>query len=145
MQITLTFDLTEENFDKLKAFCTDIMTTTKVITKKAAKKQVKEVPVVEVVELVNEATENDTETLVLGTSAQDNSVSITSLETVTETEDAKEKITKTDVRAVALKISKAGKSDTLREIFGKFGATNLKGIAEEDYEALMRELVAVNV
>lgn len=144
MQITLTFDLTEENLDKLKAFCTDTKATTKVTTKKTAKKQVKEAPVAEAVEPAKEAIENGNGTWTPGGGAQDDSVPITSPRAVTETEKAKEKITKTDVRAVALKISKAGKSDTLREIFGKFGATNLKGIAEEDYEALMRELVAVD-
>ena len=145
MQITLTFDLTEENLDKLKAFCTETKATTKVTTKKTAKKQVKEAPIAEAVESVTEAIENDAETWTPGGGEQDDSVPITSPETVTETEKAREKITKTDVRAVALKISKAGKSDALREIFSKFGATNLKGIAEDDYEALMRELVAVDV
>lgn len=145
MKITLTFDLTEENLDKLKAFCTDTKATTKVTTKKTAKKQAKEAPIAEAVEPVTEAIENDTGTWTPGGGEQDDSVPITSPETVTEIEKAKEKITKTDVRAVALKISKAGKSDVLREIFSKFGATNLKGIAEDDYEALMRELVAVDV
>lgn len=143
MQITLTLDLTEDNLDKLKVFCTETKAVVKT-TKKTAKKQVKEAPIAEAVEPVTEAIENDTEMWTPGGGEQDDSVPITSPEAVTETETAKEKITKTDVRAVALKISKAGKSDVLREIFSKFGATNLKGIAEDDYEALMRELVAVD-
>lgn len=137
MQITLTIDLTEENLDRLKVFCKDTKATA-AATKKAAKKQAREEP-------VKEPTENDVAPWTPGGGEQDDSVPITSPETVTEIEKAKEKITKTDVRAVALKISKAGKSDVLREIFSKFGATNLKGIAEDDYEALMRELVAVDV
>lgn len=144
MQITLTLDLTEDNLDKLKVLCTETKAVVKT-TKKTAKKQVKEAPIAEAEKPVTEAIENGRGTWTPGAGEQDDSVPITSPETVTETEKSKEKITKTDVRAVALKISKAGKSDTLREIFSKFGATNLKGIAEEDYEALMRELVVVNV
>lgn len=48
--------------------------------------------------------------------------------------------TKTDVRAVALKLSKAGQQDKLKEIFGKYGADKLSGIAEADYSALMKDL-----
>lgn len=131
MQITLTIDLTEENLDRLKVFCKDTKATA-AATKKAAKKQAREEP-------VKEPTENDVAPWTPG-GGNDDSVPATT----TENEKATEKISKTDVRAVALKISKAGKSDVLREIFGKFGATNLKGIAEDDYEALMRELVAVD-
>lgn len=47
---------------------------------------------------------------------------------------------KTDVRAVALKLSKAGQQDTLKEIFSKYGADKLSGIAESDYPALMKDL-----
>lgn len=54
------------------------------------------------------------------------------------------KVSKTDIRAVALKLSKAGKSDELRAIFGKFGAERLSDIKEEDYPAVMAELGAIN-
>ena len=55
-------------------------------------------------------------------------------------------ITKTDIRAVALKLSKAGKQDTLVEIFKKFGCKKLSDFDKrtEDYPALMRELVNAN-
>lgn len=55
-------------------------------------------------------------------------------------------ITKTDIRAVALKLSKAGKQDTLAEIFKKFGCKKLSDFDKrtEDYPALMRELVNAN-
>lgn len=129
MQITLTLDLTEDNLDKLKVFCEETKAVVKT-TKKATKRQAKEEPV--------EANTSPSETIVQSTTE-------TEEKPVLAESEERATITKTDVRAVALKISKAGKSDTLREIFGKFGATNLKGIAEEDYEALMRELVAVNV
>ena len=47
------------------------------------------------------------------------------------------KISKSDVRALALKLSKSGKAGALREIFGRFGAQKLSDIKEEDYPALM--------
>lgn len=51
----------------------------------------------------------------------------------------------TDVRAVALKLSKAGKQTELKEIFAKYGADKLSGVAESDYPALMKDLEAANV
>lgn len=55
-------------------------------------------------------------------------------------------ITKTDIRAVALKLSKAGKQKELAEIFAKFGCKKLSDFDKrtEDYPALMRELVNAN-
>lgn len=53
-------------------------------------------------------------------------------------------ITKTDIRAVALRLSKAGKSDELRAVFSKFGAERLSDIKEEDYPAVMAELGEIN-
>lgn len=55
-------------------------------------------------------------------------------------------ITKTDIRAVALKLSKAGKQKELADIFAKFGCKKLSDFDRrtEDYPALMKELVSVN-
>ena len=55
-------------------------------------------------------------------------------------------ITKTDIRAVALKLSKAGKQKELAYIFAKFGCKKLSDFDSrtEDYPALMKELVSVN-
>ncbi len=50
----------------------------------------------------------------------------------------------TDVRAVALRLSKAGKQAQLKEIFAKYGAAKLSDIAEEHYADLMADLEAVN-
>lgn len=57
-----------------------------------------------------------------------------------------EPITKTDIRAVALKLSKAGKQKELAEIFAKFGCKKLSDFDSrtEDYPALMKELVSVD-
>ena len=54
-----------------------------------------------------------------------------------------EATTITEVRAVALKLSKSGKQALLQEIFAKFGAKNLSDISQADYPALMEELEAV--
>ena len=55
-------------------------------------------------------------------------------------------ITKTDIRAVALKLSKAGKQKELADIFAKLGCKKLSDFDSrtEDYPALMKELVSVN-
>lgn len=65
----------------------------------------------------------------------------------TETPKTEDKpITKTDIRAVALKLSKAGKQKELADIFAKFGCKKLSDFDSrtEDYPALMKELVSVN-
>lgn len=63
-----------------------------------------------------------------------------------KTETASEKITKTDIRAIALKLSKAGKQKDLADIFAKFGCKKLSDFDSrpEDYPELMRELVSAN-
>ncbi len=59
--------------------------------------------------------------------------------------DPEEKpVSKTDVRAVATALSKAGKRDELKAAFAKFGGSKLSDIKESDYPALMRELVSIN-
>lgn len=69
-------------------------------------------------------------------------------ETTAKEEPAEKKdapaVSKTDVRAMALALSKAGKQDELKEIFAKYGAVKLSGVAEDDYPALMEDLVAAN-
>lgn len=47
---------------------------------------------------------------------------------------------KTDVKAVCLKFSKAGRQDELKAAFAKFGAKKLTEISEADYPALMEVL-----
>lgn len=60
------------------------------------------------------------------------------------TENASLAITLTDVRAVALKLSKAGKQKQLKEIFAKYDAEKLSDIDAENYESLMADLEAAN-
>lgn len=54
------------------------------------------------------------------------------------------KVSKTDVRAVATALSKAGKREELSAIFAEFGGKKLSDIKEEDYPTLMERLVAAN-
>jgi len=60
-------------------------------------------------------------------------------------EDDDTPITMTEVRAEALKLSKAGKQSTLKEIFAKYdNATKLSDISENSYPALMTDLRSAN-
>lgn len=117
MQITLTLDLTAKNLDKLKVFCQETgaastpAQTEKKTTTKAAKTEPKQEPKQELKQQAEP-----------------------------EKKEEQKALTLTDVRAVALKLSKAGKSDTLKEIFAKFGATKLSEVPEENYAELMEEL-----
>lgn len=58
--------------------------------------------------------------------------------------DAAPEITLADVRAVALKLSKAGKQKQLKEIFAKYGADKLSAIEAKHYGDLMADLEAAN-
>lgn len=122
MQITLTIDLTTENLEKLKVFCeeTGAAPKTKPTTKQKAASATKTEPVQETVEKEALAEKSP------------------------EQGAATKTVTLTDVRAIALKISKAGKSDVLKEIFAKFDATKLSEVPEANYAELMKELEAVN-
>lgn len=61
-------------------------------------------------------------------------------EEVKPEEPAEKVYSKTDVKAVCLQFSKAGRQDELRAAFAKFGAKKLTEIAESDYPALMEVL-----
>lgn len=61
-----------------------------------------------------------------------------------EAEDDAPEISLTDVRAVALKLSKAGKQTTLKEIFAKYGGAKLSDISKEHYADLMEDLEAAD-
>lgn len=63
-----------------------------------------------------------------------------------ETPEPEKPISKTDIRAVALKLSKAGKQKELAAAFAKFGCKKLSDFdgRTEDYPALMKELVSID-
>lgn len=116
MKITVTMELTQENLSKLKALLPDTEIPGQVSMFDSPSEKPVE-PVVEAPALKDEAP---------------------------KTED--KPITKTDIRAVALKLSKAGKQKELADIFAKFGCKKLSDFDSrtEDYPVLMKELVSVN-
>lgn len=59
-------------------------------------------------------------------------------------ENEESAISLSDVRAMALKLSKAGKQKQLKEIFAKYDAEKLSDIDAENYESLMADLEAAN-
>lgn len=115
-QITVTVDMTPENLEILKQLCS-AGETKKPEAKKPAKKTTDKPDSVEV------ATDTPK-----------------SVEVDTPTEKNEAKVELTDVRAVALKLSKAGKQDVLKAAFAKFGGKKLSDIKPDDYAALMAEL-----
>lgn len=121
MKITVTMELTQENLSKLRALLPD----TEILSQVSMFDSPSEKPV----EPTAEAPK--TEAPAPATEAP-------------KTED--KPITKTDIRAVALKLSKAGKQKELADIFAKFGCKKLSDFDSrtEDYPALMKELVSVN-
>ncbi len=125
MQITLNLELTPENLDKLRIFCEEVKAAPaeKKTTKKTAK--------------TTEPAKTET------TPAETTPASKPEAESEAPAEENVAAPTKTDVRAVALKLSKAGKFDVLKEIFAKFGAEKLSDVKEEQYADLMKELNAV--
>lgn len=54
--------------------------------------------------------------------------------------DEQPEITVQDIKAICLKLSKAGKQAELKAAFAKFGGKKLSDIAETDYAALMKVL-----
>lgn len=118
MKITVTMELTQENLSKLRALLPDIEIPGQVSMFDSPSEK----PVEPTAEAPAPATETE----------------------APKTED--KPITKTDIRAVALKLSKAGKQKELADIFAKFGCKKLSDFDSrtEDYPALMKELVSVN-
>lgn len=123
MKITVTMELTQENLSKLRALLPD--------TEIPGHVSMFDSPSEKPVEPVAEAPKTEAPASAPEAEAP-------------KTED--KPITKTDIRAVALKLSKAGKQKELADIFAKFGCKKLSDFDSrtEDYPALMKELVSVN-
>ena len=117
MQITVTLDLTKENLDKLKALCPDALLPGQM-------------------SLFDPPDAPKTE---------DPKPEAPASAEATAPEESKS-VTKTDIRAVALKLSKAGKQKELAAAFAKFGCKKLSDFDSrpEDYPALMKELVSID-
>ena len=125
MKITVTMELTQENLSKLRALLPDT-----------------EIP--GQVSMFDSPSEKPVEAPKTETPAPAAEAPKTEDKPITKTED--KPITKTDIRAVALKLSKAGKQKELADIFAKFGCKKLSDFDSrtEDYPALMKELMSVN-
>lgn len=123
MKITVTMELTQENLSKLRALLPD--------TEIPGQVSMFDSPSEKPVEPVAEAPKTEAPASAPATETP-------------KTED--KPITKTDIRAVALKLSKAGKQKELADIFAKFSCKKLSDFDSrtEDYPALMKELVSVN-
>ena len=123
MKITVTMELTQENLSKLRALLPD--------TEIPGQVSMFDSPSEKPVEPVAEAPKTEAPASAPATETP-------------KTED--KPITKTDIRVVALKLSKAGKQKELADIFAKFGCKKLSDFDSrtEDYPALMKELVSVN-
>ncbi len=122
MKITVTMELTQENLSKLRALLPDTEIPGQVSMFDSPSEKPVEAPKTETPAPKAETPKTETP----------------------KTED--KPITKTDIRAVALKLSKAGKQKELADIFAKFGCKKLSDFDSrtEDYPALMKELVSVN-
>lgn len=118
-QITVTVDMTPENLEILKQLC-PAGETKKPEAKKTPKKTTEKPASVEATDTGADAPET--------------------VETGAPAEKTETKVELTDVRAVALKLSKAGKQDVLKAAFAKFGGKKLSDIKPDDYAALMAEL-----
>lgn len=116
MKITVTMDLTSENLDKLRALLPDAQVSSQPAEFDS--------PSESTVEQQQSEVKSDPEP---------------------ESQE-EQKITKTDIRTVALKLSKAGKQKELAAIFAKFDAKKLSDFDDRpgDYPALMKELVSAN-
>ena len=133
-QITMTFDLTPETLEILKLL-------TGASTDKTEKTG-KDAPEPEQLTFDDLDSGKDKKPA-KKTAAKDKKAAAPKEEPAEEKDDAPE-ITLTDVRAVALKLSKAGKQKLLKEIFAKYGAEKLSDIAAEHYADLMADLEAAN-
>lgn len=133
-QITMTFDLTPETLEVLKLLAGASTDKTE--------KTGKATPEPEQLSFDDLDSGKDKKPA-KKTTAKDKKPAAPKEEPAEEKDDAPE-ITLTDVRAVALKLSKAGKQKLLKEIFAKYGAEKLSDISVEHYADLMADLEAAN-
>ena len=122
--ITITVDMTPENLEILKQLCPQPVDQPAEQPAKKTRKKKTEAPAEEAPAPVEAPKEE-----------------VPAEKPAPPKEEAK-KYTAIDVKAVCLKLSKAGKQDLLRATFAKFGGKKLSDIKPEDYPALMDELAA---
>lgn len=135
-QITLTLSLEDQIVKKLLALLAENDTTVEVVSE-AKEKQPKVIRKPKEKEVVSEV-ENVPETKIPVAEEPVQAEPVQAVET-------QPKITKLEVRAAALRLSKNGKSEELKKIFEKFNAVNLSTLNERDYAAAIAEMEGVQV
>ena len=134
-QITITFDFTPEALEALKPFAASLSALSNGVSLQSEHS-------------APGTQENEKEDApkkeVKKTTAKDKKAADKKEEKTEEPETAEPAVTLTDVRSIALKLSKAGKQKLLKEIFAKYGAEKLSEIAEEDYANLKNDLEEAN-
>ena len=134
-QITITFDFTPEALEALKPFAASLSALSNGVSLQSEHSTA-------------DTQENEKEDApkkeVKKTTAKDKKAADKKEEKTEESETAEPAVTLTDVRSIALKLSKAGKQKLLKEIFAKYGAEKLSEIAEEDYANLKNDLEEAN-
>lgn len=124
MQITITVEMTERNLEILEQLCQPEAEPKKKARAKSAATNVAK-------------TESEP--------AESEAPASAESEPSENTPEEKEKapVTFTDVRAVALKLSRAGKQELLKAALAKFGAKKLSDVQTENLEAFMKEISEV--
>jgi len=139
-QITITFDFTPEALEALKPFAASLSALSNGVSLQSEhsaadtqENEKEDVPKKE----VKKTTAKDKK-------EADKKEADKKEEKTEKPETAELAVTLTDVRSIALKLSKAGKQKLLKEIFAKYGAEKLSEIAEEDYANLKNDLEEAN-
>lgn len=134
-QITITFDFTPEALEVLKPFAASLSALSNGVSLQSEHSAA-------------DTQENEKEDVpkkeVKKTTAKDKKEADKKEEKTEKPETAEPAVTLTDVRSIALNLSKAGKQKLLKEIFAKYGAEKLSEIAEEDYANLKNDLEEAN-
>lgn len=139
-QITLTLDLTPETLEFLK-----LLTSADKVDAGSAKSEAESFAfddpnIGKDKAPTKKPTGKDKKTVVLKETLVEPTEPETTFKIGAETEDVIPTVSLTDVRATALKLSKAGKQATLKKIFAKYGASKLSDISVERYADLLADL-----
>ena len=123
-KINLSFEITENNISELNALLSKLAKEDAPFIKPAE-------PKIKMVEAVKEIVWSD------------EIEELKEQEPKAEEPKTTKKIEMADVRAAALKLSKANKQDEFKALLDKYNAAKLSDVAEADYPALLADLEAV--
>lgn len=65
-------------------------------------------------------------------------------QSIEDTQQSSREVTKTEVRQKALELTKAGQTEKVEEVFGRFGAKKFTQLKESDYAQVLEALEAVS-